>query len=228
VIFSSAGNRATTRCPLDKSDWTLSTLGTQACASSPGHPQLEPMKPMPTAPHVRLILGGARSGKSAFAEAMALAHGRCVYVATAQRSDEEMHRRIDKHRARRDAQAATTASAQWRTVEEPVELAAVIHREANPAQCVLVDCLTVWVGNLMHHDHNIDTAREALLESLATASGPVVLVANEVGLGIVPDNALARRFRDHAGLLNQAIAAVAAQVIFIAAGLPMVLKDTEK
>ena len=96
MIFSSAGNRATTRCPLDKSDWTLSTLHTQACPPPSGNTQLEPMPAMPTAPHVRLVLGGARSGKSAFAETMALAHGRCVYVETAQRSDEEMHRRIDK------------------------------------------------------------------------------------------------------------------------------------
>jgi adenosylcobinamide kinase/adenosylcobinamide-phosphate guanylyltransferase len=180
-----------------------------------------------SAHQITLVLGGARSGKSAFAEKLALEHGQCVYLATAECSDDEMKRRIAGHRARRAEQVRSTPRRRWRTVEAPIDLAAAIRREAAPQQCLLVDCLTVWLGNLMHHEQDIDSAREALLESLAEAPGPMVLVASEVGLGIVPDNALARRFRDHAGLLNQAIAAIAGQVVFVVAGLPLILKNTE-
>ena len=166
---------------------------------------------------VTLVLGGARSGKSAFAEGLVWrARGRCVHVATAEPVDAEMAGRIEAHRARRGEG--------WYTVEAPVELAEAIRRESVPQTCLLVDCLTVWLGNLMHHGHDVDAAREALLASLATASGPVVLVANEVGLGIVPDNAMARAFRDHAGRLNQAVAGLAGRVYFVAAGLPLRLK----
>ena len=166
---------------------------------------------------VVLVLGGARSGKSAFAETLAHdAPQRCVYVATAERVDDEMVSRIEAHRARRGSD--------WRTVEAPVGLAEAIRRESTPRACLLVDCLTVWLGNLVHRGHDVDAAREALLESLAAAPGPVVLVANEVGLGIVPDNAMARAFRDHAGRLNQAVAAVAGRVYFVAAGIPMAMK----
>ena len=167
-------------------------------------------------PDVTLVLGGARAGKSAFAEALASAWEPRVYLATAVITDDEMAERIATHRARRGAG--------WRTVEEPVELAAAVRRESASATCLLVDCLTVWLGNLMHHGHDVDAARETLLESLATAAGPVVLVANEVGLGIVPDNGMARAFRDHAGRLNQAVARVASRVYFVAAGIPMTLK----
>ena len=167
---------------------------------------------------VVLVLGGARSGKSAFAEALAHdARERCVYVATAERVDDEMAARIEAHRARRGAH--------WRTVEAPVGLAEAVRRESVSRACLLVDCLTVWLGNLVHRGHDVDAAREALLESLAAAPGPVVLVANEVGLGIVPDNAMARAFRDHAGRLNQAVAAVAGRVYFVAAGIPMTMKS---
>ena len=166
---------------------------------------------------VTLVLGGARSGKSTFAEKLAReGGGQCVYVATAEPVDAEMAGRIEAHRARRGEG--------WRTVEAPLRLAEAIRRESVPRTCLLVDCLTVWLGNLMHHGHDVDAAREALLASLATASGPVVLVANEVGLGIVPDNAMARAFRDHAGRLNQAVAGAAGRVYFVAAGLPVRLK----
>ena len=166
---------------------------------------------------VTLVLGGARSGKSAFAEALAHdARERCVYVATAERMDDEMAARIEAHRARRGTR--------WRTVEATIDLAEAIRRESTPRACLLVDCLTVWLGNLVHRGHDVDAAREALLESLAAAPGSVVLVANEVGLGIVPDNAMARAFRDHAGRLNQAVAAVAGRVYFVAAGIPMTMK----
>ena len=178
-----------------------------------------------SAHQVSLVLGGARSGKSAFAERLALQHEQCVYLATAEHIDQEMEQRIASHRARRAGQQQ--GAPRWRTVEAPIELAAAIRREAAPQRCLLVDCLTVWLGNLMHHEQDIDSARAALLESLAESVGPVVLVANEVGLGIVPDNAQARRFRDLAGLLNQAVAAIAGHVVFLAAGLPMVLKNTE-
>ena len=163
-----------------------------------------------------LVLGGARAGKSAFAEGLAQACERRVYVATAVITDDEMAERIASHRARRGAD--------WRTVEEPVELAGAVRRESAAGTCLLVDCLTVWLGNLMHHGRDVDAACEALLTSLAAAAGPVVLVANEVGLGIVPDNAMARAFRDHAGRLNQAVARLAGRVYFMSAGIPLTLK----
>jgi len=166
---------------------------------------------------VTLVLGGARSGKSRFAESLAPAGemGR-VYVATAEPVDDEMADRIAIHRSRRGSA--------WRTVEAPIALAQTIKRESTPRTWLLVDCLSVWLGNLMHHDFDVGAACEALLEALAAAPGPVVLVASEVGLGIVPDNAMARAFRDHAGRLNQAVAEVAGTVFFVAAGLPVTLK----
>ena len=163
-----------------------------------------------------LVLGGARSGKSAFAESLAREQGRGIYIATAERVDEEMARRVAAHRARRGEG--------WRTVEAPLALADAIRRESAPRTCLLVDCLSVWLGNLVHHECCVDAECEALLESLRAATGPVVLVANEVGLGIVPDNAMARDFRDHAGRLNQSVAALAQRVYFVAAGLPLTLK----
>ena len=166
---------------------------------------------------VTLVLGGARSGKSAFAENLAAAHPVCVYLATAECIDDEMSRRIEAHRARRGSL--------WRTVEVPIDLPEAIRRESAPEVCLLADCLTVWLGNLMHHGRSVDAARTALLESLADVSGPVVLVANEVGLGIVPDNEMVRAFRDHAGRLNQTIAEAASSVYFVAAGLPVTLKS---
>lgn len=167
---------------------------------------------------VTLVLGGARSGKSAFAEQLSQEHaGERVYIATAESIDAEMAHRIEAHRARR-------AVGGWRTVEEPLALAAALRRESAPDAFVLVDCLTVWLGNLMHHEHDLDARAAALLDVLATVEGRVALVANEVGLGIVPDNAAARAFRDHAGRLHQAVAEIAREVYFVAAGLPLPLK----
>jgi adenosylcobinamide kinase/adenosylcobinamide-phosphate guanylyltransferase len=163
-----------------------------------------------------LVLGGARSGKSAHAESL-LAGGRALYVATGQAFDAEMAERIRLHRDRRGPL--------WSTVEEPLELAACIARHAQPDRPILVDCLTLWVSNLMHHGRDVDAEAEALARVLAAPAGPVVLVSNEVGLGIVPDNALARAFRDHAGRVNQRIAATCRRVVFVAAGLPLTLKD---
>ena len=173
---------------------------------------------MPRSPldPVTLVLGGARSGKSAYAESLVAGPG-AVYVATAEAIDDEMGERIARHRARRGAG--------WTTVEAPLDLAAAL-RACAPAASggVLVDCLTVWLGNLMHAGRDIDREAGSLLESLAVPPVPVVLVANEVGLGVVPDNPMARAFRDHAGRLNQALAARADRVVLVTAGIPLVLK----
>lgn len=165
-----------------------------------------------------LVLGGARSGKSRFAEAQAAATGLTrLYLATAEAWDDEMAARIARHQAERAADG-------WTTVEEPLGLPAALLRNSRPDRVVLVDCLTLWVSNLMGAERDIDAAGAALITALTHAAGPVVLVANEVGLGIVPDNAMARAFRDHAGRLNQQVAAVVDRVVFMAAGLPLALK----
>jgi adenosylcobinamide kinase/adenosylcobinamide-phosphate guanylyltransferase len=164
-----------------------------------------------------LVLGGARSGKSAFAESLANASGHDkVYIATAQAGDDEMRLRIGHHEARRGTG--------WITVEEPLRLADVIPREAREHRVLLVDCLTLWLSNVMLAD--LDCAHEAarLIEALQTASGPALLVSNEIGLGLVPDTPLGRSFRDEQGRLNQRIAAAVANVAFVAAGLPLWLK----
>jgi adenosylcobinamide kinase/adenosylcobinamide-phosphate guanylyltransferase len=164
-----------------------------------------------------LILGGQRSGKSRYAEALVTASGLApVYIATAAAGDDEMRERIAMHRARRGAA--------WRTVEEPLELADALMRESGPGFHVLVDCLTLWLSNLMGAERDIDGEGDALVAALARITGPVVLVSNEVGLGIVPDNALARRYADELGILNQRLAAAADRVVLVAAGLPLVLK----
>jgi adenosylcobinamide kinase/adenosylcobinamide-phosphate guanylyltransferase len=166
---------------------------------------------------VTLILGGARSGKSAFAERLAGGSGLAVrYVATAQALDEEMRARIEQHRRRRDAA--------WATIEEPLALAEALARAAGPGRLVLVDCLTLWLSNLMLAGRDVAAERARLLAGLGVCRGPVVLVSNEVGQGVVPDNALARRFVDEAGLLHQAVAAVAGRVVLMVAGLPLLLK----
>lgn len=164
-----------------------------------------------------LVLGGARSGKSRYAQARAEAlPGPLLYIATAQALDEEMADRIARHRADRGPR--------WSTRDVPLDLPAAIRAEAAPGGVLLVDCLTLWTSNLLFAERDLDRETEALADAVADAAGPVLLVANEVGLGIVPDNALARRFRDAAGRLNQAIAAAADEVQFVAAGLPLRLK----
>ncbi len=168
-------------------------------------------------PPVTLVLGGARSGKSAFAEGLVAGHRRgCVYLATAEIHDAEMKERVRLHRERRDTQ--------WRTVEAPLDLARTLVAETAQGAAILVDCLTLWLSNLMHAGRDPAAETDALLTALGQVGGPIVFVANEVGLGIVPDNKLARDFRDHAGRMNQRIAAEADAVFFIAAGLPMKLK----
>ena len=167
---------------------------------------------------VTLVLGGARSGKSLRAEALALETGLAtVYLATATAGDAEMRERIAEHRARRGPS--------WALVEEPLALAEAIAQHADGAHVLLVDCLTLWLSNLLFADRDLEAAHPPLLAALREARGPVVLVSNEVGLGIVPDNALARRFRDAQGRLNQAVAGAASRVEFMAAGLPLTLKS---
>lgn len=165
-----------------------------------------------------LVLGGARSGKSALGEAMVLnAPGQPVYIATAEALDDEMVERIARHRADRGPC--------WHTVEAPLDLAEALARESSRDRPVLVDCLTLWVSNLMIAGRDVEAEGARLIDTLGRLDGPVVLVSNEVGLGIVPDNAMARAYRDAAGRLNQAVAAAATRAVFVAAGLPLVLKD---
>lgn len=165
---------------------------------------------------VILITGGARSGKSKRAEERARAFpGQPVYVATAEALDAEMDERITKHRARRGTD--------WIEREVPLDLVqALVATDGGGPR--LVDCLTLWLSNLMHAKHDWESEVKALAGTLPRLKSPVVLVTNEVGLGIVPDNALARSFRDAAGIMNQTIADVADEVEFVVAGLPMNLK----
>ena len=176
-----------------------------------------------------LILGGARSGKSLLAEKRAAESGRrVIYLATAEARDGEMSRRITHHRERRPPE--------WGCVEETLHLAAKLHELAAPDSCILVDCLTLWLSNLLYGAETLapgDGAellplfareRAALLELIPRLPGRVIFVANEVGLGLVPETPLGRLFRDEAGRLNQAVAALADRVVFVAAGLPLVLK----
>ena len=166
---------------------------------------------------VTFFLGGARSGKSRLAQQLAEAQsGALVYLATGQAFDAEMVDRIQRHRNDRGPR--------WRTVDCPLELPAAIAREAVTGNVVLVDCLTLWSSNLLLADADASAAANDLLAAIAAATGPVILVSNEVGLGIVPDNALARRFRDDVGRLHQAVASLADAVHFVAAGLSLQLK----
>ncbi len=172
-------------------------------------------------PATMLILGGARSGKTRraldHAERVHLSEGLSpVYVATAQAFDDEMHVRIAAHQAERGPH--------WMTLEAPMTLAETIQAEASPDRVLLIDCLTLWLTNQMLAEADCDSATDKLLAALDDAGGPVIAVSNEVGLGIVPENALARRFRDAQGALNRRFAERANRVELIAAGLPLVLK----
>ncbi|AVR95332.1 bifunctional adenosylcobinamide kinase/adenosylcobinamide-phosphate guanylyltransferase [Pseudoduganella armeniaca] len=177
-----------------------------------------------------LVLGGARSGKSAYAERLAAQSGKeVIYVATAAAGDGEMAQRIALHRAQRPAQ--------WKTVEEKLALAQVLATWRAAHRLVLVDCLTLWLSNLLFHDGTVypdvgaielparlHDERAALLAELAEPRGDVIFVSNEVGMGIVPYGAITRAYTDEAGRLNQAVAALCDRAVFVAAGLPLVLK----
>ena len=172
---------------------------------------------MTALPPVTLILGGARSGKSRHGEALVEAGAEsCVYLATAQAGDAEMAARIARHRQRRGLR--------WTTIEEPFDLGGSLKLYCGPERAVLVDCLTLWLSNLLGADRDPEAETETLLAALPGLKGPVVFISNEVGQGIVPDNALARRFVDEAGHLHQALAAATDSVIFMTAGLPLILK----
>jgi adenosylcobinamide kinase / adenosylcobinamide-phosphate guanylyltransferase len=164
-----------------------------------------------------LVLGGARSGKSRYAMARAAETGlERALVATARASDDEMRERIARHQCDRDSS--------WRLTEAPVDLPAALRSLRAPHRIVVVDCLTLWLSNLMEEGADIDARSHELCEELRRDSGPVILVSNEVGDGIVPANRLAREFRDRQGLLNQAVAAACARVTLVCAGLPLELK----
>ena len=163
------------------------------------------------------VLGGARSGKSRYAQSRAeTLTGDPVFVATAEPFDDEMRDRIARHRADRDAR--------WRTIEAPRDLPATLDTLNAPDAVVLVDCLTLWLSNLLLAGADLDQAEADLCAAIGGFPGHIILVSNEVGLGIVPDNALARRFGDAAGRLNQAVARVAGEVVLMTAGLPLTLK----
>lgn len=167
--------------------------------------------------HVMLVLGGARSGKSAYAERLAQSQGSALlYIATSQIWDDDMRERVDLHIERRGPE--------WTTIEEPMALAEVLKAHNAGDAIILVDCLTLWLTNLMMAEADIAEARRSLCTVLDSVEGRVILVSNEVGLGIVPENKMARDFRDHAGRLHQDIAAIADDVFFVAAGLPLQMK----
>lgn len=171
---------------------------------------------------IDLILGGARSGKSSLAEQLATASGLAVtYIATSQPLDEEMRQRIAHHRQRRPAH--------WQLVEEPLALARVLREHAAAERCLLVDCLTLWLTNLLlqEDEQRLEQERQALLEVLGELPGRLILVSNETGLGVVPMGELSRRYVDEAGWLHQALARRSDRVQFCVAGLPMLLKGTD-
>ncbi|MCP1242993.1 bifunctional adenosylcobinamide kinase/adenosylcobinamide-phosphate guanylyltransferase [Acetobacter lambici] len=164
-----------------------------------------------------LVLGGARSGKSRFAEnAITALSGPWIYLATGRAFDDEMRARIAQHKRER-------GKVGWQTVEEPLNVAEVLQQHSNIP--VLLDCLTLWLTNLLLDGQDVEGPTQSLLASLNMRSAPTVMVGNEVGLGIVPQSPLGRRFRDEAGRLHQRLAAHVGKVVFVAAGLPMVLKN---
>ncbi|MBA3908300.1 MAG: bifunctional adenosylcobinamide kinase/adenosylcobinamide-phosphate guanylyltransferase [Rhodobacter sp.] len=175
------------------------------------------LQPFPLAP-LTLVVGGARSGKSRFAERLLSASARPRrYIATAEAWDDEMRARIAEHQRDRGAD--------WTTVEAPLDLPAAL-ASARPDEVVLIDCATLWLTNHLLADNDLQKETEGLVAALAACAAPVVVVSNETGWGIVPENALARRFRDEQGRLNQRLAAEATLVVTVIAGLPLALKGS--
>ncbi len=172
-------------------------------------------------PFAALILGGARSGKSRYGEKRVTeSNGNFVYVATAEARDDEMSERIAHHQNRRGEN--------WQLIEEPLALADVLRKRVGEDDVVLIDCLTLWLGNLLEQEADITYATEDLLAAVKTCPARLVFISNEVGQGIVPDNALARQFRDEAGRLHQTLAAEIEATIFVVAGLPLILKAPQR
>ncbi len=167
-----------------------------------------------------LILGGARSGKTSFAERLAMRMGQSpVYLATAEALDAEMQARVASHREQREGR--------FTTIEEPLDLPEAIEAASQTHDVILVDCLTLWISNLLGAERDVTQAVDDLVDALeAIENTRVIMVSNEVGLGIVPDNALARAFRDLTGWSHQRLAGVCHDVYFVAAGLPLVMKGT--
>ncbi|MEM6415299.1 MAG: bifunctional adenosylcobinamide kinase/adenosylcobinamide-phosphate guanylyltransferase [Pseudomonadota bacterium] len=164
------------------------------------------------------ILGGARSGKSQRALSSAETIGkRRVFIATAEAFDDEMAARIARHKSERGEG--------WTTLEEPLDVVAALKKASDQGDVCVVDCLTLWLSNLMHHDRDLDAETEKLCKAVSASAQPIILVSNEVGLGLVPETPLGRSFRDAQGRLNQAIAGACDRVEFIAAGLALILKS---
>lgn len=171
---------------------------------------------------IELILGGARSGKSRLAEVLARDSGLAVtYIATSQPLDEEMRQRITHHRQRRPAH--------WQLIEEPLALGQVLREQADAQRCLLVDCLTLWLTNLLLHEDagRLEHERQSLLDVLNDLPGRLILVSNETGMGVVPLGELSRRYVDEAGWLHQTLASRSDRVQFCVAGLPMLLKGSK-
>ena len=168
-----------------------------------------------------LVLGGARSGKSAYAQSLAeAAASERLYLATAEAGDAEMRARIDRHRSER--------AEGWTTLEAPLALVEALAAEARPGRALMVDCLTLWLSNLMLAGRDAEGEIARLASAVGGLRGPAVLVSNEVGLGVVPDNALARTFRDAQGRLNREIALACDAVVLVAAGLPTLIKPAPR
>lgn len=177
--------------------------------------KLPPVKPSST---ITLVLGGARSGKSSYAQRLAEQHAHPLYLATAEILDHEMRERVRMHQAKRGRQ--------WSCVEATLDIARVITHPPAGRNVILVDCLTLWLSNVLLKEgaKGVRARKSDLLKALRKPSNDVILVSNEVGMGIVPDSELGREFRDLQGRLNQDVAAIAGTVVFVAAGLPLKLK----
>jgi len=166
-----------------------------------------------------LVIGGARSGKSRYGQRCAEKSGRKpVLIATAEAGDAEMAARIAAHKAARPPY--------WRVIEEPLDLARTLRRQTSEQNILLIDCLTLWLSNVLHAGRDPEEETASLLEAMGEMKGPTIFISNEVGLGIVPDNPLGRSFRDAQGRLNQKIAESCESVVFVAAGLPLKLKPS--
>lgn len=169
-------------------------------------------------PDITFVLGGAASGKSAFAESLCFQSGKPrVYIATAQAFDTEMHEKIDRHRTQRGAE--------WLTIEAPHDISAAL-KSRESGEIILLDCATLWLSNVLLADQDFGTAAAEFMAALAACPAQIIVVSNEVGHGIVPDNALSRQFRNAQGRLNQMLAADAGLVVQVIAGLPQILKGT--